>query len=283
MPFPTNPRAVVTGAGSGLGRALALNLARRGGRILVADINVASADETVRLAKAAGGDGVACSCDVTRVADLERVAAEADGRWGGVDILVNNAGVAAAGLVGEQSLDDWAWIVGINLWGVIHGCHVFAPRFRAQRSGYVLNVASAAGFVSLPEMASYNVTKAGVISLSETLCSELGASGVRVSVLCPSFFKTNLMNTFRSPGDRQRAMAENLFRRSRATADEVAASGLAGLEAGRLYIVPHADAKRAWWLKRMNPGFYFSAMRRGFYSWGGDRKLLAVNGKGAPA
>ena len=112
---------------------------------------------------------------------------------------MNNAGVAAGGLVGEQSLDDWKWIVDINLWGVIHGCHVFAPRFRAQRSGYILNVASAAGFVSLPEMASYNVTKAGVIALSETLCGELSPCGVRVSVTCPSFFKTNLMDVLRSP------------------------------------------------------------------------------------
>lgn len=274
MSFPAQPRAVITGAGSGLGRALALNLARRQGRILVADINMASAAETMRLVNEAGGEGVAFSCDVTRVDDLEGAAAEADRRWGGTDILVNNAGVAAGGLVGEQSLDDWKWIVGINLWGVIHGCHVFAPRFRECGSGYILNVASAAGFVSLPEMASYNVTKAGVISLSETLRSELGPCGVRVSVACPSFFKTNLMDTFRSPGDRQRLMAGNLFKRSRVTADVVAAAALDGLESGTLYIVPHSEGRLAWRLKRFHPGLYFASMRRLFYSWGLDRRLL---------
>lgn len=274
MSFPANPRAVITGAGSGLGRALAVHLARRKGRILVADINMAGAGETVRLVKKAGGDGVALSCDVTRVEDVESAAAEAERRWSGTDILINNAGVAAAGLVGEQSLEDWKWIVSINLWGVIHGCHVFAPRFRKQASGYVLNVASAAGFVSLPEMASYNVTKAAVIALSETLRAELRPCGVYVSVVCPSFFKTNLMHTFRSPTKRQRVMATNFFRRSRATADEVAAAALAGLESGSLYIVPNADTRIAWRLKRFHPELYIALMRRLFYTWGGDRRLL---------
>lgn len=274
MSFPVKPRVVITGAGSGLGRAIALKLARRAARILVTDVDLASAEETVRLVGEAGGEGVAFPCDVTRVADLEGAAAEADRRWGGTDILVNNAGVAAAGLIGEQALDDWKWIVGINLWGVIHGCHVFAPRFRERGSGYILNVASAAGFVSLPEMASYNVTKAGVIALSETLSAELGSCGVHVSVACPSFFKTNLMSSFRSPDARQRLMAGNLFKRSPATAEDVAAAALDGLEGQTLYVVPHLDGKLAWRLKRLSPGLYFAAMRRLFYSMGFDRQLL---------
>ncbi len=274
MTFPARPRAVITGAGSGLGRAIALNLARRGGRILAADVNAASADETAAMITAAGGEGVGFACDVTRVEQLEAAAAEAERRWGGTDIVVNNAGVAAAGLVGEQTLEDWRWIVGINLWGVVHGCHVFAPRFRAQRSGHILNVASAAGFVSMPEMASYNVTKAAVIALSETLSAEMGTSGVKVSVACPTFFKTNLMDKFRSSDDRQRVMATNLFRRSSATATEIAAAALDGLEAGALYVVPNADGRMMWRLKRLNPSLYFASMRRLFYSMGLDKGLL---------
>jgi NAD(P)-dependent dehydrogenase (short-subunit alcohol dehydrogenase family) len=274
MPFPQRPRTVITGAGSGLGRACALQLARRHGRILVAEVNIPAADETVRLVQAAGGEGVSFPCDVTKPEDLERAAAEMDRRWGGTDILVNNAGVAAAGQVGEQSLDDWRWIVGINLWGVIHGCHVFTPRFRAAQSGFILNVASAAGFVSMPEMASYNVTKAGVIALSETMYGELGACGVHVSVACPSFFQTNLMDTFRSSQERQRAIAQNLFRRSRVSADEIAAAGLAALEAGTLYVVPQTDAKVTWWLKRLSPAFYFGSIRKRFYSKLVERQLL---------
>jgi len=274
MSFPVSPRTVITGAGSGLGRALAVQLARRRGRILVTDIDLAAAEETVRLVEAAGGEAAAMVCDVTEVDAVEAAAAEVERRWGGADILVNNAGVAAGGLVGEQSLDDWRWIVGINLWGVIHGCHVFAPRFRKRGSGYILNVASAAGFVSLPEMASYNVTKAGVIALSETLWGELSGCGVQVSVACPSFFKTEIMNAFRSPSGRQRVMAANLFRRSHSTADDVAAAALAGLESGAFYVVPHSEGKLAWRLKRFNPALYLAGLRGLLYSFGLDRQLL---------
>lgn len=274
MAFPKRPRAVITGAGSGLGRALALQLARRQARILVADVNMAGADETVRLVNAAGGEGVAMPCDVTKPEDLVRVADEMDHLWGGTDILVNNAGVGAAGLVGEGSLDDWKWIVGINLWGVIHGCHVFTPRFRAQQSGFVLNVASAAGFVSLPECGSYSVTKAGVISLSETMYGELGSANVNVTVLCPSFFKTNILDSFRSAQDRQRTIAQNLLKKGNMTADAIAAQALAALEAGTLYVVPQADARLAWRMKRMNPAFFFRTMRRNFYSAMVEKRLL---------
>jgi NAD(P)-dependent dehydrogenase (short-subunit alcohol dehydrogenase family) len=274
MSFPKHPRAVVTGAGSGFGRAVALNLAARGGRILVADVNEAGAAETVRLVEAAGGQAVALRCDVSRVADLERAAAEVERLWGGTDILVNNAGVAAAGLVGELPLADWNWILGINLLGVIHGCHVFVPHFRQAKRGFVLNVAAAAGFISLPEMAAYNVTKAGVISLSETLYGELGAHGVNVTVACPSFFKTNLMDTFRASGERQRKAALSLFAKSKVTADHVAAQCLTALEAGRLYAIPQTDAKLLWRLKRLTPAGYFGAIRKTFHSPWVDRLLL---------
>lgn len=274
MSFPKQPRAVITGAGSGLGRALALQLAHRQARILVADVNMAGAEETVRLIKEAGGTGVAFSCDVTKPEDLVRAAEEMDRLWGGTDILVNNAGVGAAGLVGEQSLDDWKWIMGINLWGVIHGCHVFTPRFRAQKSGYILNVASAAGFVSLPECSSYSVTKAGVISLSETLYGELGTANVNVTVLCPSFFATNIMKSFRSAQERQRTIAMNLFGRSQTSADDIAAQALKALESGSLYAVPQADARFAWIMKRLSPAFFFRTMRKNFYSKLVEKQLL---------
>ncbi len=274
MSFPERPRAVITGAGSGLGRALALSLARRRARLLLADVDRVRAGETARLVEAAGGEGIPIRCDVTKLEDLEGAATKIQALWGGTDILVNNAGVAAAGRVGEQSLEDWRWIVGINLWGVIHGCHVFVPRLRQQGSGFILNVASAAGFVSLPEMASYNVTKAGVISLSETLYGELGGSGIHVSVACPTFFRTSLMDSFRSPGDRQRAVAANFFRRSTATAEEVAAVALEALESGRLYAVPQTDGRVAWLLKRLSPAVYSRGLRWGFGSRWIERRLL---------
>ncbi len=273
MSFPRHPRAVITGAGSGFGRALALALARRQGRILVADVNADAAEATVRLVEAAGGAAVAFRCDVSRLTEVEAAADRIDSLWGGADIVVNNAGVAAAGCIGELAMADWQWIVGINLWGVIHGCHVFVPRFREQKCGFILNVAAAAGFVSLPEMGAYSMTKAGVISLSETLYGELGPAGVNVTVACPSFFKTNLMETFRSPGARQRVIAQNLFNRSTVSADQVAADTLASLEAGRLYAIPQRDARLLWRLKRFSPSAYFGTIRKRFYSKAVERQL----------
>jgi NAD(P)-dependent dehydrogenase (short-subunit alcohol dehydrogenase family) len=262
MSLPAKPRAVITGAGSGLGRALSVKLAARGGRILICDIHLERAAETAKLVREAGGAAEVVHCDVTKVADLERAAETAEGLWGGTDLLVNNAGVAAGGYVGDIPLDDWEWIVRVNLWGVIHGCHVFVPRMKARRSGWVLNVASSAGIACLPEMASYNVTKAGVIALSETLHAELASHGVVVAVLCPTFFETNILESFRSPSRRQRALADAMFRRSKTTADQVAESGIRGIERRRVVIIPQADGRWLWRVKRLLPGLYHHLLGR---------------------
>jgi NAD(P)-dependent dehydrogenase (short-subunit alcohol dehydrogenase family) len=283
MKLPPSPRAVITGAGSGLGRALALELARRGGRILVTDVSEQSAVETAQLVEEAGGTGHPMACDVSRVQDVERAAQGAEALWGGVDLLVNNAGVAAGGLVGDMPLEDWEWIVRINMWGVIHGCHVFVPRMRARSAGHILNVASAAGVTSLPEMASYNMTKAAVVSLSETLHAELAPHGIHVTALCPTFFRSSLMDSFRSPHARQRALADAFFRRSRTTAEQVARAGLRGLERNRVIVIPQLDGRLLWRLKRLSPGLYHGALglqQRG--DWGA-RFLTRALGPGADA
>lgn len=256
MKLPSNPRAVVTGAASGLGRAISLELAKRGGRVLVCDLHLERGRETAKLVKEAGGVAEVLRCDVTKVDDLVNASDHAERLWGGTDLLVNNAGVAAGGHVGEISLQDWDWIMRVNLWGVIHGCHVFVPKMKARRSGFVLNVASSAGIASLPEMASYNVTKAGVIALSETLYAELAPFNIGVSVLCPTFFETNLLESFRSPASRQRRLAEAMFKRSKFTAEQIAVAGLRGLESEQLITIPQADGRWMWRAKRLLPGIY---------------------------
>ncbi|MBS2028534.1 MAG: SDR family NAD(P)-dependent oxidoreductase [Deltaproteobacteria bacterium] len=262
MKLPDRPRAVITGAASGLGRALALELAQRQARLLISDVNVEGADETCVLARARGAEAIAVRADVGVAADLEKLADVADASFGGVDLLVNNAGVAVAGMVGELPLADWEWIVRINLWGAINGCHVFVPRMRKAGGGFILNVASSAGFASLPEMAPYNVTKAAVISLSETLHAELASANIAVSCLCPTFFQTGLMKTFRG-ADRQRAMAEKFFQASTMSAEQVARAGLRGLERGTLHIIPQTDGTWVWRAKRFLPGTYFGILRAG--------------------
>lgn len=261
MRLPGRPRAVVTGAGSGLGRALSVALGKRGGRVLVADVNEAGGRETEALVQSAGGEAAFVRCDVTAAGDLEAAAVEIERRWGGVDLLVNNAGVASAGFIGEASLELWDWTLSVNLKGVIHGCHAFVPRMKAQGRGFVLNVASSAGIVSMPEMGPYNVSKAGVISLTETLYAEVGPQGIGVSALCPTFFPTGLFDAMRTAQERQRRMARTLFARSLMGADQVAAAGLRGLERGELIIIPQVDGSLLWRLKRLWPGLFHGALR----------------------
>ncbi|XXX78696.1 SDR family NAD(P)-dependent oxidoreductase [Sorangium sp. So ce134] len=253
MPLPKHPRAVITGAASGLGRALAVELAGRQAKLLLADLNEEGSRETARLVAGAGGEAHAVRCDVSRSEDVAALVGEADRALGGVDLVVNNAGVCAGGPVGEVSLEDWAWVMGVNLWGVVHGCHAFAPRFKAQRSGHFLNVASAAGFIAVPGLAPYCVTKAGVVALSETLRIELAPHGVGVTVLCPTFFKTQIVESGRGFDETMRKDAEKLMGRKGVQADFVARRAIEAVDAGRLYAVPHRDGRWFWRLKRAVP------------------------------
>lgn len=247
-------RVVVTGGGSGLGRELCLAVARRGGRLLVADIQGDRADETCREAMAAGAaSATAYLCDVAKAEDVERLAAEAERAFGGIDLAVNNAGVAAVGRIGEQRLADWRWIVDVNLMGVVHGCHVFVPRLRKQGFGHVLNIGSMAGFLSPPALAAYSATKAAVISLSESLSGELQGSGVGVSVACPMFFQTRLVEGGRFADPALKALGAELFAASRQSAGDIAKACLSAVERGQLYVLPSLEGRLLWRFKRLLP------------------------------
>lgn len=253
----TRARAVVTGAGSGIGRAFALELAKRGGQVVCADLDETTAKETVVLVEQSGGEALAVACDVA-VESQVRDLADTAGDWLGrtPDLVINNAGIGAGGLpVGESSLSDWERTLGVNLWGVIHGCHVFVPLLRERGSGGVINVASAAGFTAAPRMAAYNVSKAGVVSLSETLAAELAGTGVAVTVLCPTFVRTNIYG-----GDLIDPAAAEFARRLAGVAsfspERVARMTLDAHDRGRLYVLPQPDAKALWRLKRLAPAPY---------------------------
>lgn len=251
MKIGSGIRAVITGGGSGLGAALCSELAGRGARVLAADLNE---DAAQAVAARCGSGAHAVRCDVSKLGDVEALAEAADRLIGGVDLVVNNAGVAVAGKVGEVPIEDWRWIIDINLWGVIHGCHVFAPRLEAQRKGHIVNVASAAGLLSPPRMAPYNVTKAAVIALSETLHADLRPAGVGVTALCPTFFKTNLTKTARTAGDPSlRGKAKDLVEKSKVTAESIARATLEGVERDAMFVQPQADGRWMWRLKRLAP------------------------------
>ncbi len=250
--LPPGARVFITGAGSGLGRELALALIPKRPRLLLSDVNLDAAQATAELLAEQGVRAEVMRCDVAVEDDIAQANAQMNERYDGTDLLINNAGVAVAGLTGTLPMEDWQWAMGINLWGVIYGCHHFVPGMKAQGRGWILNVASSAGFAALPEMGPYNVSKAGVIALSETLSVELAPHQIKVSALCPTFFKTNLLDTLRGELS-QRERAERMFARSKMTAAQVAQAGLRGLLAGETIIIPQADGKWLWRAKRMVP------------------------------
>ncbi len=260
MSLPDRPRAVVTGAGGGLGRALCLELARRRARIVAADIDVDAAQITAAAVRDAGGEAIAIACDVADAAQVEALVTQAEGAFGGTDLLVNNAGVAAAGRMESVPLADWEWVMNINLWGVIYGCRAFIPHMRMRGGGAILNVASAAGLLCTPEMAPYNVTKAAVVALSETLCTELKADHIGVTVLCPTFFQTNIIQATRTANPAQRHIAEKLMSRAKLQAPDVARVALAAVDNAELYALPHRDGAWAWRLKRLAPERFYQTI-----------------------
>lgn len=270
--FPEK-RVVITGAGSGLGRAMSIEFARLGWRVCISDINSERSRETERLVASHGGKPLVIGCDVTQPEHLVALAAALEQQWGGVDIVVNNAGVAAAGYMEKVRLETWDWIIALNLKSVIYGCRAFIPLLEKQGGGYIVNTASNAGIASLPEMSCYNVTKAGVISLSETLRAELASKNIGVSVVAPSFFKTNLMDQFTSPDSRQRVLADAFFNKSTVTSADVARHVLRSIRRNRLYVITQWDGKLAWFCKRMTPEIYFKVLGWIYKKGLGDRYL----------
>ena len=273
--FPEK-RVVITGAGSGFGRALALIFAQKGWRVGVSDINEQRADETVVLVQAAGGLGEKKICDVTDPAQIDAMAAHYLGKWGGVDIVVNNAGVAGAGYMEEISLDLWKWMLDVDMMSVIYGCRTFIPILARQGRGHIVNMASAAGLCSFAEMSCYNVPKAGVISLSETLRMELAPKNIGVTVVAPSFFKTNLMDQFKSPRERQAAMANAFFAKSRATAEDVARHAYRSVEKNKFFAVCQKDGRTLWLMKRLFPETYLRLAARVYKKGLMDKYLNAA-------
>jgi NAD(P)-dependent dehydrogenase (short-subunit alcohol dehydrogenase family) len=258
--FPAK-RVFITGAGSGLGRALALEFAAAGWQLGVLDIS------TERLATAAAEFQAGGAAGVTTyagdVAAEPFVASALDAyiaAHGGIDVLVNNAGVAVAGAVDATPVADWRWIVDINLLGVVWGCRAALPAMRRQGSGLILNIASSAGFGSAPNMAPYNMTKAAVISLSETLAAELDTAGIHVSCAMPGFFRTHLLDTMRAPAD-ENAMAHQLMDHSGHDPVEAARAILAATARGDVYIVWPREYRLLWRLKRWFPNWFLGRVR----------------------
>lgn len=257
MKITPGSRALVTGAASGLGLALATQLAARGVRVLATDVH----DEPSPLLAAVDG-ATYLTLDVTQDVHWSRARAWVVENWGGLDVLFNNAGVAAGGRIELTEMDQWQWIVDINLLGVARGCRTFTPMLKEQGSGAIVNTASAAGLVHPPRMSEYNSVKAAVVALSETLFHELKPFGVQVSVICPTFFRTNLTASMRGKDEAAQASAAKLIDRSKRTADEIAEVVLAQVEKGTHIILTDRDGKVAYFAKRFLRPVYYGQMAK---------------------
>jgi len=245
-------RVLVTGGASGLGAALVAQFVAQGHQVLRTDIGTTYAAD----------DNPYLRLDVRSADDWAAAVAWCDEHWGGLDILVNNAGIATGGRIDVETLEEWDRVVDINLMGVVRGCRAFAPVFKRQHSGYIVNTASAAGLVHPPMMSSYNTVKAGVVALSETLSHELRPFGVHVSVVCPSFFRTNLADSLQGADAAMRSAARQLIDKSPRTADDIATVVLAGIAKKRFLIIPDRPARIAYLTKRWARPLYDRQMHK---------------------
>ena len=199
-------------------------------------------------------------CDGPNSIPLEQVEALADRAQEGFGeaptLVINNAGVGAGGKpVGEISMEDWHWVMGVNMWGVVHGCHVFTPRLRAGGGGGIINVCSTASFAAAPSMGPYNASKAAVLALSETLAAETAGAGITVTALCPTVVKTNIFRDGRID-DSVTPLMNKWVSLTGVSAEGVAATTLKALDKGRLYVLPQVDARLIWRAKRYLPTTY---------------------------
>lgn len=194
---------VVTGAASGIGRSLARKFAAQGSKLVLGDIEAAPLETAADELRGAGAEVVPVPTDVSRYEQVESLRDRALDAFGAVHVVCNNAGVGSGGQLWEVDLDDWRWVLGVNLWGVVHGVKAFVPLFVDQGEGHVVNTASMAGVTSPPFMGPYNVSKHGVVTLSETLAVELAmaAPNVGVTAVCPGWVKTRIDESSRNrPG-----------------------------------------------------------------------------------
>ncbi len=261
-------RVLVTGGASGLGAALVAAFLERGDEVLVGDVNdpepTPLVEEVAQQPSRNQGGGSADFIKLDVRSDEDWAAARdwVTEHWGGLDVLVNNAGVAGGGRIDVAGMDEWQWITEINLFGVVRGTRTFVPMFKQQRSGHVVNIASLAGLVHPAGMGSYNAVKAGVVAFSETTAHELAEYDVHCSVVCPSYFRTRLIENMQGTDTAVGQVIGGLVSRAPLGPEEIAAAVLEGMDRGEEIILPDEAARAAYALKLNDRAAYDQTMRK---------------------
>jgi NADP-dependent 3-hydroxy acid dehydrogenase YdfG len=243
----------ISGAGSGFGAALAHKYAADGWKVAVTDIDEERAHQTLFEIQQLGGEGFSMLLDTTRSDHWQQLEEAVMDHWGGLQILINNAGVATAGNIEDTSMEDWQWVLDIDLMGVVRGCHQFARMFKQQNTGHFVNIASFAGLAGLPFIVSYGVAKAGVVALSEAMRAEMQPHGVGVTVVCPAFVKTRLLDTFRATKPELQETVTRWMETSGVTADDIARDIQKAVNENKFLLLTHDSTRKSWNLKRWFP------------------------------
>lgn len=249
--------AVVTGGASGIGNALARRFASEGARVVIGDVEAAALERAVSELRASGADIEGVVTDVTDPAQMQALGDAAVTAFGGVHVFCNNAGVGGGGLSWEMPLSTWEWVIGVNLWGVIHGVRTFVPLLMQQTEAHIVNTASVAGLVAAPFMGPYNASKHAVVAISETLHHELAMSApqVKVSVLCPGWVNTKIAESARNrpehlkdgaAPDADAAALLRGFLEQGMPPDEVASKVLDAMREERFWILTHDEEGDVW-------------------------------------
>lgn len=247
--------AAVTGASSGIGRAMALAFAAEGMHLALADVDDAGLEKTAIAVEDLGVKAMRRHVDVSRASDVETFAERCVADLGAIHLVCNNAGVALSGPLWEHSEAEWQWLLGVNLFGVVHGVRAFVPRLVAQDEGHVVNTASVAGLISPPGMGAYSASKHAVVALSEALHHDLRGRGSRVgvSVLCPAYVPTAIADSDKavpSPGKSQERIAKEAALRKavaagKLSAEDVARAVVSAVKQNRFYVLTHPAIKGA--------------------------------------
>ena len=253
-----NKLALVTGASSGIGQAIAVALAQQGARLILVGTNEERLAESKKLCEAAGAQAHSYAANVADYALMQGLAEAVKAEHGTVDILVNNAGVVMSGLVHEVDIEDWQRLIDINVMGVVHGCKLFVPGMLEAGGGHIVNMASAAGLIGQPGMSTYCATKHAVVGLSSSMRYELARAGIGVTTICPGYVRTPIIESLKLVGKldtpKARAKVEKTIGGSKLTAELVATRTLKAIRKNEAFVTIGKDAQLAWYARRLAPG-----------------------------